>query len=104
MVKAAAANGWIDEKKIVMENMVGIKRAGANMIITYHALGRCRMATERGNIHINDPTSELLYERAKLQIPGGVNSPVRAFRAVRHRHVLFSLQKVPILSTWMEMK
>lgn len=38
MVKAAAANGWIDEKKIVMENMVSLKRAGAKMIITYHAL------------------------------------------------------------------
>lgn len=38
MVKAAAKMGWIDEKKIVMENMVGLKRAGANMIITYHAL------------------------------------------------------------------
>ena len=37
MVKAAAANGWIDEKKIVMENMIGFKRAGAQMIITYHA-------------------------------------------------------------------
>ena len=35
MVKAAAANGWIDEKKIVMENMIGMKRAGAKMIITY---------------------------------------------------------------------
>lgn len=38
MVKAAALKGWIDEKKIVMENMVGFKRAGAKMIITYHAL------------------------------------------------------------------
>lgn len=38
MVKAAAANGWIDEKKIVMEIMTGIKRAGAKIIITYHAL------------------------------------------------------------------
>lgn len=38
MVKAAAANGWIDEKKIVMENMIAMKRAGAHMIITYHAL------------------------------------------------------------------
>ncbi len=38
MVKAAAANGWIDEKKIVMENMAAFKRAGAHMIITYHAL------------------------------------------------------------------
>lgn len=38
MVKAAAANGWIDERKTVMEIMVGFKRAGAKMIITYHAL------------------------------------------------------------------
>ena len=38
MVKAAAQNGWIDEKKIVSENMVAIKRAGADIIITYHAL------------------------------------------------------------------
>ena len=38
MVKAAAANGWVEEKKIVMEIMVGLKRAGAKMIITYHAL------------------------------------------------------------------
>lgn len=38
MVKAAAANGWIDEKRIVMENMIGMKRAGAKIIITYHAL------------------------------------------------------------------
>lgn len=37
MVKAAAANGWIDEQKIVMETMVGFKRAGADLIITYHA-------------------------------------------------------------------
>lgn len=38
MVKAAAQNGWIDEKQIVMENMIAIKRAGADIIITYHAL------------------------------------------------------------------
>ena len=38
MVKAAAQNGWIDEKRIVMENMIAIKRAGADIIITYHAL------------------------------------------------------------------
>lgn len=37
MVKAAAANGWIDEERIVMETMVGFKRAGADLIITYHA-------------------------------------------------------------------
>ena len=38
MVKAAAANGWIDYKRIVVENLTAMKRAGADMIITYHAL------------------------------------------------------------------
>lgn len=46
MVKAAAANGWIDEKKIVMENLIGMKRAGAKMIITYHALDAARWIKE----------------------------------------------------------
>lgn len=38
MVKAAVSNGWIDEKRIVMENMIAMKRAGAKIIITYHAI------------------------------------------------------------------
>lgn len=38
MVKAAAANGWIDEQRVVMENLTAMKRAGARIIITYHAL------------------------------------------------------------------
>lgn len=46
MVKAAAANGWIDEKKIVMENLTGLKRAGAKMIITYHALDAAKWIRE----------------------------------------------------------
>jgi porphobilinogen synthase len=37
MVKAAAANGWLDERRIVPEILTGIKRAGADIIITYHA-------------------------------------------------------------------
>jgi porphobilinogen synthase len=37
MVKAAAANGWVDEKGIVMEILTSIKRAGADLILTYHA-------------------------------------------------------------------
>jgi porphobilinogen synthase len=37
MVKAAAQNGWIDEQRIVMEVLTGIRRAGADMIITYFA-------------------------------------------------------------------
>jgi porphobilinogen synthase len=46
MVKAAAANGWIDEKRIVMETMVGFKRAGADLIITYHAKDVARWLKE----------------------------------------------------------
>ncbi len=37
MVKAAARNGWIDEKRVVLEILTGIQRAGADMILTYHA-------------------------------------------------------------------
>ncbi|WP_276359660.1 porphobilinogen synthase [Daejeonella sp. H1SJ63] len=37
MVKAAGAKGWIDEQKVIMENMYAFSRAGANIIITYHA-------------------------------------------------------------------
>lgn len=37
MVKAAAANGWIDERAVVLETLTGMKRAGADIIITYHA-------------------------------------------------------------------
>jgi len=37
MLKAAAQNGWLDEERVVLEALTGIKRAGADMIITYHA-------------------------------------------------------------------
>ena len=47
MVKAAAKLGWIDEKRIVMETMTGFKRAGAKMIITYHALDVARWLKEQ---------------------------------------------------------
>lgn len=46
MVKAGAKLGWIDEKKIVMENLTGIKRAGADIIITYHALDAAKWLEE----------------------------------------------------------
>lgn len=37
MVKAAAQRGWLDEKRVVLEIITGIQRAGAGMILTYHA-------------------------------------------------------------------
>ncbi|HWJ78929.1 MAG TPA: porphobilinogen synthase [Niallia sp.] len=47
MVKAAAQNGWIDEKRIVMETMVSMKRAGADLIITYFAKDVARWLKEQ---------------------------------------------------------
>jgi porphobilinogen synthase len=37
MIKAAVANGWLDEEKTVTETLIAIKRAGADIILTYHA-------------------------------------------------------------------
>ena len=37
MIKAAAQNGWFDEKTVTMEVLTSIKRAGADTILTYHA-------------------------------------------------------------------
>ena len=42
MVKAAAEKGWIDEKRVVLETMLSFKRAGADLILTYHALDVAR--------------------------------------------------------------
>lgn len=42
MIKAAAQNGWIDEKRTALESLLGIKRAGADFILTYYALEAAR--------------------------------------------------------------
>ena len=47
MVKAASANGWIDERRVVTENLTAMKRAGAKMIITYHALDMAKWLNEK---------------------------------------------------------
>ena len=46
MIKAAAANGWLDEHAATLEALTGIKRAGADMIITYHAKDAARWLKE----------------------------------------------------------
>ncbi len=46
MVKAAAEKGWIDEKRIVLEELLSMKRAGADLIITYHAKDAARWLQE----------------------------------------------------------
>lgn len=45
MVKAAAANGWLDERTVVLELLTSIKRAGADLILTYHAKDAARWLT-----------------------------------------------------------
>ena len=49
MVKAAAANGWIDEERIVLETLTGIRRAGADLILTYHAKDAARWLARRSS-------------------------------------------------------
>ena len=43
MVKAAARNGWIDEERVIMETLLSFKRAGADLILTYHAVEAARL-------------------------------------------------------------
>jgi porphobilinogen synthase len=48
MVKAAAQRGWIDEERIVKETLLSIRRAGADVILTYHAKDFVRWTTSAG--------------------------------------------------------
>jgi porphobilinogen synthase len=47
MIKAAAANGWLDEQAVVLELLTGIKRAGADLIFTYHGKDAARWLRDR---------------------------------------------------------
>ena len=46
MIKAAACNGWLDERSVVIETLTAMKRAGADLIITYHAIDACHWLSE----------------------------------------------------------
>jgi porphobilinogen synthase len=46
MLKAAANNGWLDERQVVLETLTAIKRAGADLVVTYHALDAARWLKE----------------------------------------------------------
>ena len=46
MIKAAALNGWLDEKAVVLEAMTSLKRAGADLIITYYTRDILRWLNE----------------------------------------------------------
>ena len=95
MVKAAAANGWIDERRIVLEILTSIVRAGADFVLTYHAADAARWLARRRlgsgwRRRRNGPKPEgrvpelrpRLFRRASGLMPGGVSSPVRSFASV----------------------
>lgn len=50
MVKAAAAKGWLDERRVVLETLTGIRRAGADLILTYHAKAAARWLKEEQHL------------------------------------------------------
>jgi porphobilinogen synthase len=51
MVKAAGAAGWIDEQSVVLEILSSIKRAGADIILSYHAKEVSRLLREMGGVY-----------------------------------------------------
>jgi porphobilinogen synthase len=46
MIQAAAERGWIDRERVMMESLLGIRRAGADVIITYFAVEAARLLTD----------------------------------------------------------
>jgi porphobilinogen synthase len=51
MIKAASANGWLDERSAVLESLLAIKRAGANAILSYYALQAAAWLSDSGDRH-----------------------------------------------------
>jgi porphobilinogen synthase len=47
MIEAAAEKGWIDKERVVMETLLGIRRAGADIIISYHAPYACKLLAKQ---------------------------------------------------------
>ena len=105
MIKAAAANGWIDGDAVALEHLTAIKRAGADVILTYltrwfaEGPGRaptvipfcdataCAAAGCDPVVCVGRgvPSNDSLFARSTAAIPGGVNSSIRAFKAVGGR-------------------
>jgi porphobilinogen synthase len=48
MLKAATERGWLDERRVVLESLLGIRRAGADVILTYYARQAARWLAEGG--------------------------------------------------------
>ncbi len=92
MVKAAAANGWIDERRIVLEILTGIVRAGADFVLTYHAKDAARWLRRTDGLALSRrPRQGQLGTRTRPRSSAArsaadagrrVSSPVRSFASV----------------------
>ena len=74
MLKAAAQRGWLDEPRVMMESLIGIRRAGADMIITYYAREAARLLVK------NPIRSKKLFARASQILPAVSIAPFARFR------------------------
>ena len=68
MLKAAARNGWIDEPRAMLETLTAIRRAGADIIITYYAREAARLLARLNRLRRTAPREVL--DRAHRQGPG----------------------------------
>ena len=83
MVKAAAQKGWIDERQCIEETLLAFFRAGADMVITYFCTTIRRVyKTMIPGDAIQALDNAKAFDESLRYIAGGVNSPVRAFKAV----------------------
>ena len=82
MVKAAARQGWIDEGRVVLETLTGMRRAGADAIITYHAKAAAALAGA-GRAHDRGARGAADDHRVRAAVRRGAASAARGGRTVR---------------------
>ena len=81
MVKAAAQNGWIDEKSVVVRNITWNETCGCRLN-HYLSCKRCSSLVGGEIKCVSYENSKKAFAEAVNLMPGGVNSPVRAFKSV----------------------
>ena len=80
MLKAAAQNGWLDERRVMFETLTGIRRAGADMIITYYARRGRRATSDVCKLRPHRPGPTSPFESTDLK-EALSQKPVRYFPA-----------------------